>query len=156
MTLAPIQLWHPRYWLLWFGLGLAWLLAQLPLSFLWKLGRGLGWLFFKLAHTRRYYTERNITLCFPEKNNHHQQALVKEHFAQLGMGLMEMLVVWFGRARALTSRCDVTGTEHLQHAINSGKGTIVCVFHTVHMEAMGLLAGQLAPFIPSIDPMKTL
>ncbi len=123
MTLAPLALWHPRYWLLWLGLALAWLLAQLPLSFLWKLGRVLGWLFFKLAHTRRYYTERNIALCFPEKNAHQQQILVKEHFAQLGMGLMEMLVVWFGRTDALTSRCEVTGAEHLQQAAAGPRGT---------------------------------
>jgi Kdo2-lipid IVA lauroyltransferase/acyltransferase len=152
MTLAPLALWHPRYWLLWLGLALAWLVAQLPLTWLWCLGHGLGWLFFKLAHTRRYYTERNIALCFPEKNDHQQQALVKEHFAQLGMGLIEMLVVWFGRADALTSRCDVTGVEHLQQATSDKKGTIVCVFHTVHMEAMGLLVGQLAPIHPVYRP----
>ncbi|HQR81809.1 MAG TPA: lipid A biosynthesis acyltransferase, partial [Thiotrichales bacterium] len=98
MTLAPLSLWHPRYWLLWLGLALAWLMAQLPLAWLWRLGRGLGWLFFKLAHTRRYYTERNISLCFPQYSVNEQRALVKEHLAQLGMGLMEMLVVWFGRA----------------------------------------------------------
>lgn len=152
MTLAPLALWHPRYWLLWLGLALAWLVAQLPLSWLWRLGRGLGWLFFKLAHTRRYYTERNIALCFPQYTSREQRALVKEHFAQLGMGLMEMLVVWFGRANTLITRCEVAGAEHLQHAAQAHRSTIVCVFHTVHMEVMGFLTGQLAPIYPVYRP----
>lgn len=152
MTLAPLALWHPRYWPLWLGLALAWLVAQLPLAWLWRLGRGLGWLFFKLAHTRRYYTERNIALCFPQYSENDRRALVKEHFAQLGMGLMEMLVVWFGRASALSQGCEVTGAEHLQQAADSQRSTIVCVFHSVHMEAMGLLAGQLAPIHPVYRP----
>lgn len=152
MTLAPLTLWHPRYWLIWFGLAIAWLIAQLPLTLLWKMGRGLGWLFFNFAHKRRSYASRNIALCFPQKDSAAQAALVREHFAQLGMGLMEMLVVWFGRASALTSRCRVTGIEYLQQAAHQSKGTIVCVFHTVHMEAMGLLAGSLAPIHPVYRP----
>jgi KDO2-lipid IV(A) lauroyltransferase len=152
MTLAPLVLWHPRYWLIWFGLAIAWFIAQLPLTLLWKMGRGLGWLFFKFAHKRRYFATQNIALCFPNIDKAAQATLVREHFAQLGMGLMEMLVVWFGRATALTSRCQVTGIEYLQQAANQQQGTIICVFHTVHMEAMGLLAGRLAPIHPVYRP----
>lgn len=33
---------HPRYWPLWFGLGLLWLVVQLPYPVLLMLGRSLG------------------------------------------------------------------------------------------------------------------
>ena len=33
---------HPRYWLLWLGLGVLWLLVQLPYAWLLLLGRGLA------------------------------------------------------------------------------------------------------------------
>jgi KDO2-lipid IV(A) lauroyltransferase len=131
---------------------LAWLIAQLPLAWLWSLGRRLGWSLFKLAKKRRYYVERNIELCFPLLSSEQHKSLVRAHFAQLGMGFMEMLVVWFGRTSALTQRCDVTGEEHLHQAADSGKGAIICVFHNVHMESMGLLAGNIAPIHPVYRP----
>jgi KDO2-lipid IV(A) lauroyltransferase len=149
---APLPLYHPRYWLIWLAMGVAWLVARLPLTALWWLGRKLGKVLFKLAHRRRDYAQRNIALCFPDKSATEQDALLKEHFAQLGMSLMEMIAVWFGRASDFTKRCDVTGLEYLQAAQATGKGVIVCVFHTVHMEAMGLLAGSLAPIHPVYRP----
>jgi len=152
MTLAPLKLWHPRYWLIWLAMGVAWLIAQLPLPVLWKLGRGLGRILLRYAHKRRDYAQRNLALCFPEKSDDKRNALLQEHFAQLGMSLMEMLAVWFGRSSDFTTRLDVTGLEHLKAAQATGKGTIVCVFHTVHMEAMGLLAGSLAPIHPVYRP----
>ncbi len=57
---------HPRYWLLWLGLGLLWLLVQLPYRALLKLGRGLGWLMYRFARGRRHIARRNLELCFPQ------------------------------------------------------------------------------------------
>jgi len=152
MTLTPLKLWHPRYWLIWLAMGLAWLIAQLPLPLLWKLGRGLGRVLLRYAHKRRDYAQRNLALCFPDHSEAERDALLHEHFAQLGMSLMETLAVWFGRISDFTRRLDVTGLAHLQAAQATGKGMIVCVFHTVHMEAMGLLAGSLAPIHPVYRP----
>jgi KDO2-lipid IV(A) lauroyltransferase len=133
-------------------MGLAWLIAQLPLPTLWTLGRGLGRVLLRYAHKRRDYAQRNLALCFPEKSDDERNALLHEHFAQLGMSLMEMLAVWFGRSSDFINRLDVTGLEHLHAAQATGKGIIVCVFHTVHMEAMGLLAGSIAPIQPVYRP----
>lgn len=44
---------HPRYWPLWFGLGLLWLVVQLPYPVLLMLGRGLGALMYRLVGSRR-------------------------------------------------------------------------------------------------------
>ena len=44
---------HPRFWPLWLGLGLLWLLVQLPYPLLLQLGRGLGALMFRFAGSRR-------------------------------------------------------------------------------------------------------
>ena len=60
---------HPRYWPLWFGLGLLWLVVQLPYPVLLMLGRGLGALMYRLVGSRREIAARNLELCFPE-NSH--------------------------------------------------------------------------------------
>lgn len=150
--MPPRQLLHPRYWLLWLALALAWLLARLPLSTLWWLGQRLGWLLQRLAHRRRDIARRNLALAFPQRTPSDRQRLLDEHFAQLGTGLMESLLVWFGNAHQLTRRLSVTGLTHLHAAQQPGKGVILCVFHTVHMEAMGLLAGSLFPVHPVYRP----
>ncbi len=33
---------HPRYWLLWLGIGFLWLLVQLPYPVIYRLGTALG------------------------------------------------------------------------------------------------------------------
>jgi len=57
---------HPRFWLLWLGLGLLWLVSLLPYRLLRRLGRGLGGLMYRLARSRRQIAARNLELCFPE------------------------------------------------------------------------------------------
>ncbi|MEN0107180.1 MAG: lipid A biosynthesis lauroyl acyltransferase, partial [Pseudomonas sp.] len=62
------QFLHPRYWALWLGLGLLWLLVQLPYPLLLGLGRGLGWAMYLGARSRREIAARNLELCFPQMN----------------------------------------------------------------------------------------
>lgn len=57
---------HPRYWLTWFGVGLLWLLIQLPYPLLYRLGCGLGHLAQRFMKRRVRITHRNLELCFPE------------------------------------------------------------------------------------------
>ena len=58
---------HPRFWPLWSGLGLLWLVVQLPYKTQLCIGRGLGALMYRVAGDRRRIAARNLELCFPEK-----------------------------------------------------------------------------------------
>ena len=57
---------HPRHWLTWSGLGLLWLLVQLPYPVLHTLGSGLGKISRPFLKRRERIAIRNIELCFPE------------------------------------------------------------------------------------------
>ena len=57
---------HPRFWLLWLGLGLLWLVTQLPYRALLTIGRLLGAGMYRVAGERRRIAARNLELCFPE------------------------------------------------------------------------------------------
>ena len=81
---------HPRYWLLWFGLGLLWLITQLPYKVLLRLGRALGVLMQRVAHSRRHIVTRNIELCFTHLSDAERDALVRENFASMGIAFFEM------------------------------------------------------------------
>ncbi|MGP0016909.1 LpxL/LpxP family acyltransferase, partial [Pseudomonas sp.] len=51
---------HPRYWLLWLGLGLLWLIVQLPYGCLLWLGRFLGAVMYRVSADRRTIAARNL------------------------------------------------------------------------------------------------
>ncbi len=62
---------NPRYWPLWLGLGLLWLLVQLPYAVLLRLGQGLGWLFYHVAGQRRATPAAIWNSAFPGSTSGH-------------------------------------------------------------------------------------
>lgn len=44
---------HPRYWLLWLGIGLLWLVVQLPYPLIYRLGNAIGRLAMRFMKRRR-------------------------------------------------------------------------------------------------------
>ena len=66
--LAPPFRWtflSPRYWLIWLGVALLWLVTLLPVPVLIPLGEAIGWLFGRLAPGRRHVVRVNLRACFP-------------------------------------------------------------------------------------------
>ncbi len=57
---------RPRYWLLWIGLGILYLLVLLPYPLIYRLGHGLGRIAMRLMKRRVKIARRNVELCFPE------------------------------------------------------------------------------------------
>ncbi|HFG1381099.1 TPA: lipid A biosynthesis lauroyl acyltransferase, partial [Klebsiella pneumoniae] len=43
---------HPRYWLLWLGIGLLWLVVQLPYPLIYRLGNAIGRLAMRFMKRR--------------------------------------------------------------------------------------------------------
>ena len=56
---------HPRYWLTWFGVGVLWLLVQLPYPVLCFLGTRTGTLARPFLKRRESIARKNLELCFP-------------------------------------------------------------------------------------------
>ncbi len=80
---------HPRHWLTWSGLGLLWLLVQLPYPVLHILGSGLGKISSPFLKCREGIAIRNIELCFPGMTPFTRNQMVNKNFVSLGLGLME-------------------------------------------------------------------
>ena len=59
----------PRYWHTWLGVGVMWVVAQLPLRLQFALGSAIGAVGFRFARARRHIARTNIALCFPELTN---------------------------------------------------------------------------------------
>ncbi|WP_028240693.1 lipid A biosynthesis lauroyl acyltransferase [Stutzerimonas azotifigens] len=133
---------HPRYWLLWLGLGLLWLLVQLPYRALLKLGRGLGWLMYRFARGRRHIARRNLELCFPQWSAAEREALLRENFASSGIAFFEMAMSWWWPRERLQRLAHIEGLEHLQRLQAEGQGVILMALHFTTLEIGAALLGQ--------------
>jgi KDO2-lipid IV(A) lauroyltransferase len=133
---------HPRFWLLWLGLGLLWLIVQLPFRVLLVLGAGLGRVMYWLAADRKYIASRNLELCFPELTEAQRTRLLKENFASTGIAFFEMAMSWWWSRQRLAKLARIEGLEHLQDAQAKGEGVILMAIHFTTLEIGAALLGQ--------------
>jgi Kdo2-lipid IVA lauroyltransferase/acyltransferase len=134
---------HPRFWPLWLGLALLWLLVQLPYAWLLAMGRALGAFMYRFAKERRRIVEINVQLCFPQLSPHQRQRLVQSNFASMGIAFFEMAMSWWWSKPRLRRLGRVEGLEHLQQAAADGQGVILMAVHFTTLEIGANLLGQL-------------
>ena len=140
-----LRLLAPHYWLTWVGLGLLRLVAFLPYGALVRVGRGLGVLLRHLALGFARTARRNLELCMPELSPAARERLLKEHFASLGVALLEIPFAWWARPERLAKLIRIEGAEHLQAALARGRGAIVLTAHFTSMEMAGFALVTVAP-----------
>lgn len=135
----------PRFWPTWLAYGVTWLMAQLPFRWQMAIGRGIGWLGYRLAGSRRHICETNIALCFPELSDKEQQRLVRDTFLSNGMGIMEIGLSWCRNPADFMDRVEVHGLEHLRRTHGQGRGVLLVSAHFCTLELVGALVTQLFP-----------
>lgn len=137
----------PRYWPVWIGMGVLRIVCLLP----HRAALGIGSLIGRLAHaaggSRRAIVRRNIELCFPELSADERDALAFEHFKALGMALIEMGLGRWASDRHLQSITTLSGVDHVNSALASGRGVIMLAAHFTTLEISGrVLAKAIPPF----------
>ena len=80
---------HPRYWLTWFGVGVLWLLVQLPYPVLCFLGTRTGTLARPFLKRRESIARKNLELCFPNLSQEERDKL--ETYQQMMAQVKERL-----------------------------------------------------------------
>lgn len=131
------RFWQPRYWPIWLGLAWLRLASLLPVQGQLALGRGLGWLMYHVLAERRHIAARNLDLCFPELPADARAGILRQHFASLGMILMEHGLAWWASDADVRARVDVHGIEHLKAALATGRGIVLLTGHFASQEFTG-------------------
>lgn len=137
-----LQFFHPRYWLLWIGILLLWLISLLPLRLTAFLGRGLGVILNSIAGRRAHIVHTNLELCFPELDSQQINNLKKEHFKALGQAALTIGINMFASQRRLQRLVKMRDRQYFDQEITAGKPVILLAPHFVAMEIAGLV---LAP-----------
>ena len=142
-TPLPIALLSPRYWFSWLGLGVVWLVGQLPYRALFALGRGLGQLTARIPGERRRVARRNLEVCFPQLDAAARETLLQDSLRDLGVMFAEFALAWFGSERAIAAvPCAIEGLEHLEACRRSGRGALLVGAHFSHLELCARLVSQ--------------
>ncbi|MDU4354909.1 LpxL/LpxP family Kdo(2)-lipid IV(A) lauroyl/palmitoleoyl acyltransferasee [Phytobacter diazotrophicus] len=143
---------HPRYWLTWCGIGLLWLVVQLPYPVLYRLGCGMGRLAMRLMKRRVRIAHRNLELCFPQMPEQERQEMVKKNFESVGMGLMETGMAWFWPDSRINRWVDVTGMDNTRMHFAKGKGILLIGVHFLTLELGARVFGMHIPGIGVYRP----
>jgi KDO2-lipid IV(A) lauroyltransferase len=137
---APSLPLSPRTWPAWCGIGLLALAARLPWASQRWFGRAVVGPLLRLSmRARRRIAARNLELCFPELDQRERDALLRGHFAALGIGVFEFGRAWWGSVEPLQRDIRIDGLEHLAAARSGGRGVIVVSGHFTTLEACGRL-----------------
>ncbi|MBB1473641.1 LpxL/LpxP family Kdo(2)-lipid IV(A) lauroyl/palmitoleoyl acyltransferase [Luteimonas sp. MC1782] len=142
----------PRHWPTWLGIGVMALLARLPWPLQRSLGRALGALLRTTLPRRRDIAARNIALCFPGLDATAREALLRRHFAAIGIGLFEFARAWWGSVAPLRRGLVVEGLEHVHAARADGRGVIVVSGHFTTLEVCGRLMCDHIPLAGMYRP----
>lgn len=134
---------HPRFWSLWLGLALLWLVVQLPYRVLLVLGHVLGRLLYRFAGSRRRIAARNLELCFAQLSAAERERLLQDNFASTGIAFFEMAASWWWPKARLARLAHIKGLEHLQQAQAQGQGVILMAMHFTTLEIGAALLGQV-------------
>ena len=152
-----LSLLHPRNWLTWLGLGVLWLMVQLPYPVLHAIGSSLGRAARPFLKRREKIAARNIALCFPEMNDADKETLIEQNFVSLGMGLIETGMAWFWSDERVKKWFDVEGYANLTNALAENRGVMVVGVHFMSLElggrAMGLCRPMMATYRRHNSPL---
>ena len=142
----------PRHWAAWLGIGAMALLARLPWSWQRALGTPLGAVLRGLLGERRRIALRNLELCFPDLDAPAREALLREHFRSLAIGVFEFARAWWGSVDPLRHGIEVEGLQYLAAARAGGRGVIVVSGHFTTLEVCGRLMCDHVPLAGMYRP----
>jgi KDO2-lipid IV(A) lauroyltransferase len=135
-----------RYWPTWTGIAVLWCLSQLPYAWQLVIGRHIGKLFHRLAGRRRAIAAVNLALSFPELSESERKKIITEQFVSMGISIMEVAMSWWSSGRRIKNLARVDGLQHLQAALDKGKGVILLSAHFTTLEIGGRLLALQSPF----------
>ncbi len=128
------------------------LAARIPWTLQQILGRGIGGVMRRVLGSRRRIAARNLELCFPGLDSTARDALLRAHFASLGIGVFEFARAWWGSIAPLRRNLVVEGLEHIQTPQTAGRGVIVVSGHFTTLEVCGRLMCDYVPLAGMYRP----
>lgn len=140
-SLQPGSYLAPKYWPVWFGIGLLRLATFLPVSMLQSMGSAIGILIYRMVPSRRRAARINLKQAYPDLSDEEIDDLNKKSFRSLGISIFETGIAWFTKSEDLQKICQIEGKQYLDAAMAEGKGVLLLTGHFTTLEMGGHLIG---------------
>jgi Kdo2-lipid IVA lauroyltransferase/acyltransferase len=131
----------PRHWCAWLGVGIWFLVAQLPFRLQLLLARLLSPL-LRLNKKRLHQATTNLRLCFPALSDQEREKLLRETLFSTAMALFETGIAWFWPSWRLRRLFTISGLEHIEAAQREGQGALLLSLHFTTLEIGTAMLGQ--------------
>jgi len=120
--------------------------ATMPLRLNHLIGSWTGLILYYLKGKTWKVSKTNIQLCFPEMTPPQQEAILKNSLIELGKQFTEMgpMLLWSSE-KTLSLLTGVSGREHMDAAMQTGKGVLLLTPHLGCWEIAGLYLGANIP-----------
>lgn len=120
-------------------IGIRGLMSIVPENWVEGIGKGLGRLMMWGSKKHRQRAIANLQLVFPDMSEHERTGLVRRIFAHYGMVTTDFLTMHKRSTKLIEQEADVEGMEHLEKALEKGKGVIVLTGHFGNWERFSAL-----------------
>ena len=120
-----------------------------------RFGRFIGWTLWLRRTRSREVAKRNIAICFPEKSEQEQQAMVKQALLHGGMTAAEVAAAWgWSREKGAALLKGYEGLGIMQAAIDEDRGTLFMPLHHGNWEFLNHAMYGRANIVGMYRPAK--
>ncbi len=132
----------PRWWPTWLVVFALAVLGRVPRVLRLALGAALGRALERLMGRRRRIAAANLALCFPRHGERRRQRLLRAHFQELDMAVLETAAAWSMSGQGLDRITRVRGAEHVDRALEVGRGAMLVCAHLTCLEMCMQIASR--------------
>lgn len=111
--------------------------SRLPLKVARSLGRGLGYLYYRLGKKRAHIVRVNMDLCYPQLSEAEKEQRTRNSFLEAGQWFMEAGAVWMWPRERILRQVSVVNEDLYRRALAENKGLILAIPHLGNWEVMG-------------------
>ena len=124
----------------------SWVCCVLPRNIALWFGSALGLLLYRIIRKRREIGLMNLQIAFGEDTDEtRREEICKASFINLGKTIIEFMRFPLFNSESIWREVKVDGREHLDSALEKGKGVIVFLPHFGNWEFLSLVYGVLIP-----------
>lgn len=135
---------HPRYWLVWLGIGFLTLVCAMPTRVQITLARLLGKLMLRYSKRHCRVARINIRLCYPDDSSQQHAEFLQQYLENYCLIIMQLPRIWWGNPKAYLAGNEIIGIANLDAPLSEGKGVIVLYSHCMALDfgAVALSSGR--------------
>jgi Kdo2-lipid IVA lauroyltransferase/acyltransferase len=131
------------------------LLARVPLYVVHFLGSALGWASYLSYQKYANLINQNLKLSKLTKDEDSFKKMLRRNISETGKAFLETFAIWFkGYSKLKNWYQGCTGWEHVESALDKGKGIIFLTPHLGCFEITSLYYGQFHPITVLFRPPR--